>query len=324
VSLQLYSSRPFSATELDKAIQFLSDVLENRQRLGVEASLVVELEILRLKSVKVDVLGTAISLDERIVHLDGIKSSLDSSYDILNSLPEGLDPIVSSSYFAAAAEYYKVKGPASKYYEATLQYLGYTPLEIIPLEQRRSIAFELSLSALLGENIYNFGDVNSHPILKTLAGTSNEWLIELLKTFQNGNIDSFQALLEKHRSSFEANASLKNGYSMMLEKIVLLAIMEAASKRPPHERILSYQDIIECTHLPIEKVPFVVMKAFAVGLLKGKIDGVEKVVRISYIAPRVLDISQIHNLKERIDEWRESVKKTFDFARDHSKELTAV
>ena len=60
--------------------------------------------------------------------------------------------------------------------------------------QRLIRAHDLSLSAFLGESIYNFGELLMHPILDTLDGTPHEWLKKLLFTFNEGNIGKFEAL----------------------------------------------------------------------------------------------------------------------------------
>lgn len=55
-------------------------------------------------------------------------------------------------------------------------------------------AHDLSVSAFLGDAIYNFGELLMHPILEALNGTEHEWLKRLLFTFNEGNIGKFEAL----------------------------------------------------------------------------------------------------------------------------------
>jgi len=51
------------------------------------------------------------------------------------------------------------------------------------------------------------------------------------------------------------------------------------------------------------------MKAFSLGILKGKIDQVDKIVMVTWVQPRVLDLEQISSLKTKLDDWIEKVKK---------------
>jgi len=57
------------------------------------------------------------------------------------------------------------------------------------------------------------------------------------------------------------------------------------------------------------------MKAFSLGILKGKIDQVDKIVMVTWVQPRVLDLEQISSLKTKLDDWIEKVKKTNNFIR---------
>ena len=66
------------------------------------------------------------------------------------------------------------------FYRANLRFLGCTELSDLSKEDQQSHAFHLSLAALLGKGIYNFGELLAHPVLQTLNGTPNEWLINLL------------------------------------------------------------------------------------------------------------------------------------------------
>ena len=45
------------------------------------------------------------------------------------------------------------------FYKNALLYLACTPLSSIPLPEQAQLAHDLSLAALLGETIYNFGDL---------------------------------------------------------------------------------------------------------------------------------------------------------------------
>jgi 26S proteasome regulatory subunit N9 len=43
-------------------------------------------------------------------------------------------------------------------------------------EERVSRAHDLSISAFLGDTIYNFGELLMHPILDALDGTPHDWI----------------------------------------------------------------------------------------------------------------------------------------------------
>ena len=87
-------------------------------------------------------------------------------------------------YFYSFLSYTAIFSPRTKskyvFYRANLRFLGCTELSDLSKEDQQSHAFHLSLAALLGKGIYNFGELLAHPVLQTLNGTPNEWLINLL------------------------------------------------------------------------------------------------------------------------------------------------
>ena len=165
-------------------------------------------------------------------------------------------------------------------------------------EERLIRAHDLSISALLGDTIYNFGELVSepmmnlnsiyiktpifaciqlmHPILDSLNGTQHEWLKKLLFTFNEGNIGKFEALaplLPKEVLFFLSNTSmtililismqiiLQENYPFLRQKICLMALIESVFKRNASDRTMSFQTIAEETRLPINEVEHLVMKA---------------------------------------------------------------
>lgn len=82
------------------------------------------------------------------------------------------------------------------YYKNSLLYLACVDVEkdLVP-DQRLVRAHDLSIAALLGETIYNFGELLQHPVLDSLDGTSQDWLKNLLYVFNEGNIGKFESIM---------------------------------------------------------------------------------------------------------------------------------
>ncbi len=51
----------------------------------------------------------------------------------------------------------------ANFYKFALLHLSYTPLELIEDEDRKQLAYDLSIAALVGEDIFNFGDLVKDP-----------------------------------------------------------------------------------------------------------------------------------------------------------------
>jgi 26S proteasome regulatory subunit N9 len=48
-------------------------------------------------------------------------------------------------------------------FRAALKYLGCTELSTLNVEEQRSKAYILAVAALLGKDVYNFGELLAHP-----------------------------------------------------------------------------------------------------------------------------------------------------------------
>lgn len=96
-----------------------------------------------------------------------------------------------------------------------------------------------------------------HPILDALDGTSYEWLKKLMFTFNEGSIGKFEALapLLPHEPILQEN------YSFLRQKICLMALIESVFRRGAYDRTMSFKTIAEETHLPVDEVEHLLMKA---------------------------------------------------------------
>merc|ERR1712242_309451 len=137
-----------------------------------------------------------------------------------------------------ASRLYMHEGSHADYYRASLRYLGCTELTSLSKEEKKTQAFNLSLAALLGKDIFNFGELLAHSILDDLKGTKKEW---------------------------EKQIDLKNNEETLYVKICLLALMEMTFQRSATDRSLSFKDIAQQTGLEEDKVELLVMKALAKG-----------------------------------------------------------
>lgn len=74
------------------------------------------------------------------------------------------------------------------------------------------------------------------------------------------------------------------------EKVALLALMVLVFQRPPHERNIPFLEIAETTRLPVEQVEWLVMRALSCKLIKGSIDQVDGIVRVTWVQVSSLDV----------------------------------
>lgn len=207
--------------------------------------------------------------------------------------------VVHGEFHRVNAKYLQEIGNYGRYYKEALRYLGCVKLETLKTNEVHLLAFCLALSALLGEDVYNFGELLAHPILESLSGVKESWIVDLLYAFNAGDMDRF----EKMRAKWSGWDDLKKHANFLQQKIRLLSLMEMSFARSAKNRLISFSEISERARIPEDEVEFLVMKALSRGLIRGSIDQVQKLVCISWVQPRVLDSKQIDTMAKRIQEW---------------------
>lgn len=206
------------------------------------------------------------------------------------------------------------------YYKNALLYLACISLEDLRLEERQSRAYDLSMSALVSDSIYNFGELLLHPILDSLDDTPNEWLRDLLFAFNSGDLKAYETLV----SNIQKNNLLASNKGFLYQKISLAALTELAFRRPPHERALTFATISQETRVARSEIEHLIMKALSLGLLRGTIDQVAEVARINWVQPKVLDMKQIESMRVRLKEWDSSVNQLGTWIETVGKEVWAA
>ena len=76
-----------------------------------------------------------------------------------------VDPSVIASVYSLSSQYHKVHRNFDDFYKNSLLYLSYVSTETLPSDYKLSLAVDVSLAALLGEGVLNFGELLLHPIV---------------------------------------------------------------------------------------------------------------------------------------------------------------
>lgn len=238
---------------------------------------------------------------EKLGDQDATKKVIEDVEKILDDI-DGITS-VHGRYYLLASQFYRLQGKHADYYRTALRYLGCVELSDLSQSDQEQHAFFLGLAALLGEGVYNLGELLAHPVLETLKTTNNAWLVDLLYAFNTGDI----VLFEKMRPQWSTIADLAAQELQLRQKISLLCLMEMTFNRPATDRQLTFEEISRETRLPINEVELLVMKALAQGLVRGAIDQVASNVHMTWVQPRVLDKQQISSMVQRLDCWCKDV-----------------
>jgi 26S proteasome regulatory subunit N9 len=148
----------------------------------------------------------------------------------------------------------QVAGPPELFYRESILYLSYTPVSAISAEEQYVLATDMALAALISDDIYNFGEVLSTPVLHTLRETPNSWLYELVVSLHKGDIDVFNNIVDTCRDKYLQQPSLGAKWDSLKQKVVLLGLMNLVFERASHDRTLAFADIAARTRIPTDQV----------------------------------------------------------------------
>ena len=76
-----------------------------------------------------------------------------------------VDPQVSAAVHYVAMQYRKAQKEYADFYRSALLYLAFVSQDSLPEDFRLALAVDVSLAALLGKDVYAFGELLLHPIV---------------------------------------------------------------------------------------------------------------------------------------------------------------
>ena len=77
---------------------------------------------------------------------------------------------------------------------------------------------------------------------------------------------------------------------------------------PKSNRVITFETLQRTCSIPTEHVEFMVMKAMALGLVRGSINQIKNDVTITWVAPKVLETHRISTMLGKFEEWESGVK----------------
>ena len=254
--------------------------------------------------------------------VDESKALLDDAATYIESAA-GIENAGQASYYRAWAGYYKIRGPAAEFYKHALLLLAYAPLTSMTTDEALAISFDLGIAALVGDGLYNFGELLEHPVVATLEQTEFAWLADLLRSFNAGDIAQYESLVQSHHAKLEQQPALLANTTFLKEKIMLMCLTETLFQRigPSGDRTITFDAIATASNLPVDQVELLVMRALSLKLIRGLLDQVDGTLRVTWVQPRVLQTPQIALMKERLQTWTGTVDKTLNFLQDETPEF---
>ena len=244
------------------------------------------------------------SVKLRLLDSAGARKDLDTAERILDTF-DSVETVVHATFYRVNADYYQAQSSFASYYRNALLYLACIDLDTLSTEARSELAYNLSISALVSDSIYNFGELLLHPILSSLNPPHPySWLRDLLFAFNRGDLAAYDVL----SNNVTKDPLLSSHKQFLYQKISLAALTELVFQRPAHDRAMTFATISQETKVRPDEIEHLIMKALSLGLLRGTIDQVAEVARINWVQPKVLERGQIDGMRVRLMEWDKGVE----------------
>jgi 26S proteasome regulatory subunit N9 len=246
----------------------------------------------------------------------GARELLDKAQKTLDNV-DRVEPVINAAFYDVNSEYYKLKADFTTFYKNALLFLACIDLDRVPIYKQQQRAYDLAIAALLGDEIYNFGELLLHPILEAVKNTEYSWLVDLLFALNAGDVNGFEAAT----GHISKSPLLQNSLPFLRQKMCLTALIEAVFRRPTSSRTLTFEQIARETQLVVDEVEHLVMKALSSGLLKGFIDQVSQKVTVTWLQPRVMNKQQIESMRQRLVKWDNDVESLGDWMQQEGKQI---
>eukprot|EP00999_Lentomonas_sp_LEN2_P002891 NODE_755_length_1217_cov_104.701835_g715_i0.p1 GENE.NODE_755_length_1217_cov_104.701835_g715_i0~~NODE_755_length_1217_cov_104.701835_g715_i0.p1 ORF type:complete len:376 (+),score=34.53 NODE_755_length_1217_cov_104.701835_g715_i0:69-1196(+) len=283
-----------SPSETDPRIKFLQDLVENLQG-QAEPTIIVQCELALCalaagdpKKCKETLRECEASLNKQEAH--------------------ELNPDTHVSFYRSQAKYRESAKEWTEHYEAVLSYIVWCDLQALPESEIQQLALSVGVSALIGQRIYNFGELLNTSVMQSLHSSSSYgWLEKLLVAFNAGDIQAFEAITAEHGSSMASLPELASHAEFLKEKVRLMAFLAHLFTLKESHRVVPFADVARVTHTPVEQVEFMLLRALALGLIKGTIDEVAQTCTVTWVQARVLSIDEVKHLRDKVDQWQKRV-----------------
>lgn len=213
---------------------------------------------------------------------------------------------INAAFYLTKCQYYKIHENYNLFYTNGLLYLSSLDSPL-PLDQQIKFCYDLCIAALLGNKIYNFGELILHDILKVISDQSSEyfWLYNLITNLNAGNLAKFNEWLQV---SMSKSPFLAHHKTFLHQKIVIMSLLEKISTEQATNKRLLFKSISDVTGTQIDEVELLIIKCFSLNLIKGYINQIQQVLVVTWLQPRILNLDQVKTLYNHLVEWDSRVE----------------
>nr|ADD38597.1 26S proteasome non-ATPase regulatory subunit 13 [Lepeophtheirus salmonis] len=237
------------------------------------------------------------------------KASLEDCRTVVEEtglLLDGLSSVgtAHSEFYRLSSLYYSAMNNPAMFYTEALKFVGCTSLTTLSNDEQCDWARKLGIAALIGPNIFSFGELLTNPIFHSLSDSElHKWILNLIQAFSVGDLQQ----VAKFRDKIASDDLLSKHQSCMKEKALLMAILNLMFEQMGQSRNVSFEAVAKAIGKSEDNVEMMLMRALSLGLIRGKIDGVERHITMTWLKPKVLDGEQVRKMSCRLKEWTEKI-----------------
>lgn len=245
--------------------------------------------------------------------VDEASAIIDACDTSISDLTGSTDARVNSSLYSAKAALSKVKGDYNGYYYNSLLFLACVS-DLEALSHKSEIVKDICISGLLGDKIYNFGEIIMHDIMNYLQVP---WIKQLLLALNSGDLKMYNEVLGEAKAEPEIQSNLP----FLNQKMCIMGFIEMVFNS--NKKTLTYAEVIKAVPLlaSASEVEHLVMKCLSLGLIKGCLAQVDNTIEVTWIQPRTMTQSQISATRDRLSAWAQRTANLHEFMRTAGSEV---
>jgi 26S proteasome regulatory subunit N9 len=241
-------------------------------------------------------------LNLRCVRLHTEKGDFESALKLLleieSRISEATPLVVRSSFHSAQSNLDKARGDCDAFCAHAFLYLSTAG----PIADA-ALARDLCVAALLSDGVCSFGELAAHSIVKSLADTESQWLLDLVMLLGRGDPDSVAVFAETFVPLIQESDVFAPHIDAIQRKLSLAVFLQVIFQRPFDSRVFSFNEIAEACHIPKDQVELLVLKALATDIIQGSLDEVQEKVVVTWCKPKALGSDRLQHLKQELDRW---------------------
>jgi len=154
------------------------------------------------------------------------------------------------------------------------------------------------------------GELVEQKVLKSLEGTEHDFLYQLIKACDVGDTSAYDSLIASNQDRINNIPEISRNLTLIKEKVSILGLVELVFQRSKGERNIPFSLIAERSKISSDEVELLAMRTMRLGLIKGVLDEVEQTFRVHWVKPRVLDLSRVDMIRNRLDTWTDNINTT--------------